>query len=165
MSMSVSITNKFLNLFGLIKHNQEDAVEQYLDELQRENIDINQNLVPNMLQSIDDEQVYKDCMYYTPLYLATKIGNKKIIDRLLKDGANPRALVSEYNGLMASPYDLTILNNQPELTEMFNKYVEKYNSVAVIKTKVRSENTVSFNFRRKGNDLDIAPAQGKIQKF
>lgn len=152
----------YLNLFNLIQNNDYNGLEELLSKVKNK-IDINQNLLPSMID--DKSSSLMDFLYYTPLYLATKLGNIDIVGLLLQHGANARTIVSEKNGLFASSYDLTLLNDKPELTEMFNKYVEKYNGVSVIKTKIRSENTTSFNFRRKSTELEFAPAKGKTQKF
>lgn len=156
----------YLNIFHLIKN---DDIDNLSKVLKNEDVDLNQHLLPSML---NDDVSLSDCIYYTPLYLATKMNKTEIMDLLLEHGANARSVISEKNGLFVSPYDLTILNNRPDLTEKLSRYVEHCHSLTVIRTKTRSEKTTSFNFRRQKikadqafQDYKTVPENGISQKF
>lgn len=150
MSASLSL----FNLFSLIAEENVDGVVKFLEKTA---ININQYLLPSQ---ISDES-FTQYEYYTPLYFATKLNNQEIIKALLKNGADVNKVVHDKEGLFASSYDYATLNNNMELVNFFNQYVTEKSSQS-IRTKKRSENALSFDFKSKKKAI---PAEGVLQRF
>lgn len=147
----------FADIFYSIKNKDTLLLKGLLSQFTQSalNININSYLLPDMIEDEKRKAELEDVMYYTPLYLATKLNNSEAIDLLLESGADVRTLVNEKNGLFASAYDLTVLYQNTELNGKFAQYVNQHNALANIKTKKRGENVMSFNFgsrkKRKAN--------------
>lgn len=142
-------------IFSAIKNQDLSLLEQALKD---DDVDLNTHFLPSMLTnpSLDD------CLYYTPLYLATKMNNLAIIELLLNNGADVKTVVNGDDGLFVSSYDYVILNQNEELTQIFNKYAST-NSLLSTRTKKRSENAPLFNFATK--KPKSKSARGVLQSF
>ena len=158
-------TENYTKIFFAIKNNDIESLKEIFSN--NKNVDLNERVTDEVLTYSNKLELnfLDNCKNYTPIHLAVKLeSSHEIVELLLKNGADVNKVVSEPNSLFLSTYNYTILNSKKELTTMFNKYIEENNGKSSIRTKKRSENTKTFNFKKASKE-NVQKLNGKVQKF
>lgn len=131
--------NKCLSVCDLIKENKINDLKELIKNKQ---IDPNQRDLEG-----------KSCSF-TPLYWSVKLGSLDAVELLLSSGADPTMVVNDPLECYGTPLDLATILGYDEIEDLIrrhlNKDIESYTfSFKAIRTKLRSKNTLSFNFKSK----------------
>lgn len=95
--------------------------------------------------SVVDEHGLQEFVQTTPLYAAVKTNNLEAAKLLLDSGANIKKFVSAPNGLLASPYELCLLSDNPEFEKILQNCIVDKGLISAT-TVVRSSNAKSIQY-------------------
>lgn len=161
--------NLFLQLIDLILKQKEKEIITFFKQNANYNLNqtIKKEIIQNLISKNNNEVIFSgenftlnlnNIFLNSPLFLATQIANSSkntnIILTLLQYGANVHLVSKHDDGLCVSPYDLSLILNNLDISDIFVKFDNDL-SVQSIRTKTRSVNAKSFNFQKRKKNEEI----------